>query len=70
MDLITKRIKRNKTNVEAVARDMGVSRSTIERMMSGQSRPSVDLLTSMVRSVNCRDTWQHSPIRGGDESAT
>jgi len=57
VDLMAKRIKRNKTNVQAVARDMGVSRSTIDRMMSGQSWPSFDLLTSMARSVNYWEVW-------------
>ena len=51
------RIKRNKTNIQAVAREMGVSRSTLDRLMLGQSWPSFDLLTGMSRSVNYWEIW-------------
>lgn len=57
VDLMAQRIKRNKTNVQAVSRDMRVSRSTLDRMMAGESWPSFDLLTSMARSVNYWAIW-------------
>jgi lambda repressor-like predicted transcriptional regulator len=55
--LMAARIKRNKTNLQAVARDMGVSRSTLDRLMLGQSWPSFDVLTSMSISVNYEEIW-------------
>ena len=63
--LMAARIKRNKTNIQAVAREMGVSRSTLDRLMLGQSWPSFDLLTSMSRSVNYWEIWSDlSQARG------
>ena len=49
--LMQARLKRDRTNVVALARDMGVARSTLDLLMLGKSWPAFDVFTSMAKAM-------------------
>jgi lambda repressor-like predicted transcriptional regulator len=55
--LMEARIKRNKTNIAALTREMGVARGSIDSLMRGQAWPGFDLFTSMARAMHYWDIW-------------
>lgn len=57
VQLMEARIKRNKTNIAALAREMGVARGSIDSLMRGQTWPGFDLFTSMARAMHYWDIW-------------
>lgn len=55
--LMQARLKRDRTNVAALARDMGVARSTLDLLMLRKSWPAFDVFTSMARAMHYWDIW-------------
>lgn len=55
--LMEARLRRDRTNVAALARDMDVSRASIDTLLRGQTWPRFDLLVSMARAMHYWDIW-------------
>lgn len=55
--LMQARLKRDRTNVAARDRDLGVARSSLDPLMLGKSWPAFDVFTSMARATHYWDIW-------------
>jgi len=58
VQLMDARLKRDRTNVAALARDMGVARGSVDSLLRGQTWAAFDLLTSMARAMHYWSIWE------------